>query len=94
MDYLTQSVRREVVAQTSKGTIRADLVAGKLEMETEDRTFTCGLDDTYIAQHRAVIEGDKSVLCSLEEGLAITHLIAAGETAANQHTWINRKNGS
>jgi predicted dehydrogenase len=91
LNYLDTRLRREIVAITDTGTLRADLPGGLVEWRGEAvGRFTVERDDTYIAQHRAVIEGDETILCSLTEGKATIRLIAAAERAAAGLTWIGR----
>jgi predicted dehydrogenase len=64
MNYLDSTLRREVLALTDQGTVRADLVRGTLEVDGEIETFTIGHDDTYLAQHQAALAGGGG-LCTL-----------------------------
>jgi predicted dehydrogenase len=93
LNYLDSTVRREVLALTDQGSIRADLVKGTVEFTDETgkfktETFECGRDDTYISLHRAALAGDDDFLCSLDQGLDVLRIIDAAETAAVERTWI------
>jgi len=88
MNYLDSRLNRTITALTNRGTIRADLVAGTVAFDGEIETFTPEYDDTYIAQHRAVLDGDNDVLCSLKEGFDVIAMIDAAETAALEKKWV------
>jgi predicted dehydrogenase len=88
LNYLDSTVRREILAMTDKGSIRADLVKGTVEFDDKIETFECGRDDTYISQHRAAMAGDDDFLCTLDQGLDVLRIIDAAETAAVERTWI------
>jgi hypothetical protein len=53
------------------------------------RDFNVGRDDSYLAQHRAILEGDGSRLCSLAGGNTVMRLISAAELAARSGAWIS-----
>ena len=42
----------------------------------------------YLAEHRAMLEGDASRLCSLQEGERVMRLIAAAERSAMDDAWV------
>ena len=88
MNYLDSKLNRTIVALTDKGTISANLAAGTVSFGGKTKTFTVSPDDTYIAQHRAIIEGEDDVLCTLEQGLQITKMIDAAELAAAEKKWV------
>ena len=88
LNYLDSSMRREVLALTDQGSIRVDLVNDTVEFDGKTETFACGRDDTYNAQHRAVMSDGEDSLCSLEQGLDVLRMIDAAETATADRTWV------
>ena len=88
MNYLDSSLNRTITALTDRGTIRADLVAGTLAFDDKTETFTPERDDTYIAQHKAVLNGEGDTLCTLDEGLDVMRMIDAAETSVAEKTWV------
>ena len=88
MNYLDSVLRREILALTDKGSIRADLVAGTVEFEGQTETFAVERDDTYIAQHKAVLAGKVENLCGLDQGLQVMAMIDAAEDAAENTKWV------
>lgn len=90
LNYLDRSPRRDIVALTSKGTVRVDLICGTVDLNGNVESFSVQRDDTYIAIHRAMIDGTADdVLCSMDEGNSVMQLIAAAEQAATEGRWIS-----
>lgn len=87
MNYLDSTLRRQVLALTDKGTIFADLAAGTVTFESKTESFTVCRDDTYIAEHQAVLAGDSGALCTVDQGVAVVDMIEAAERAAAGHQW-------
>lgn len=90
LNYLDTTTRREVLALTDNGTVRLDLVAGTLETTDKTETFTVDRNDTYIAQHQAMVAGNNTYICDIAEGLEVMCMIDAAEKAAQTGAWINR----
>lgn len=88
LNYLDRPARREIVALTSDGAIRVDLIAGVLEINGKTEQFTVDLDDTYRDEHRAAMDDDGADLCSLMEGIDVMDMIEAAETASREGRWI------
>ena len=90
MNYLDRSVHREIIALTSTGTVRADLVAGTVSVNGHTDHFTVRRDDTYCAEHQAILSGDKASACLLDEGRDVVRMIAAAERAATEGVWVSQ----
>jgi len=90
MNYLDRNARREIIALTDQGTARADLIAGTIEWQQESEEWTTQGDDTYRAEHMAVLAGAGNDLSSLDDGLDVVAMIAAAERAAAEDVWISR----
>ena len=90
MNYLDRSVHREIIALTSTGTVRADLVAGTVSVNGHTDHFTVRRDDTYCAEHQAILSGDKASACPLDEGRDVVRMIAAAERAATEGVWVSQ----
>lgn len=88
INYLGRPGRRQIVVKT-RHTYCADLIRNSLARDTEEEVFRLHRDDTYIAEHLAMLAGDGSQLCSLEEGLRVMQLIAAIESSAKKWVWIH-----
>jgi predicted dehydrogenase len=88
VNYLDRVGRRDILINTDRHTIRADLVAGALSIDREVHAFTVERNDTYRAQHQAMLTGDDDRLCRLDEGLAVMNLIDAAEQASKTGEWV------
>lgn len=89
VNYLDRPGRRDVLVNTAAHTFSAQLGAGTLSIDGEARSFAVSRDDTYRAQHRAMLDGRYGLLCGLEEGEAIMRTIDAAERAAITGQWIS-----
>jgi predicted dehydrogenase len=88
VNYYDRPGRRQLVVNTARHTYLADMVRGLLCRDGEERSFSAERDAMYLEQHRAVLAGDASRLCSVQQGERVMALIAAAERAAAQRVWI------
>ncbi len=88
INYLDSVTRREILALTDKGSVRLDFIRGTVEHDNDVETFNVGRNDTYTAQHEAMIANDNSVICDIREGLKVMRLIDAAERAAADARWV------
>ncbi len=88
INYLDRPGRRQVVVNTAAHTYVADLVRGILVRDGSEQPFKIERDDTYLAQHRAVLAGDTSQLCDFKQGESVMRLIDAAERALRDGAWI------
>lgn len=88
VNYLDTKISRDVVALTDKGSVRLDFVASSVTTTDGTETFPTERNDTYRAQHNALISGDDSVICSISEGLDVMRLIDTTERAAADGIWM------
>lgn len=90
LNYLDRAGRRSIIVNTDTSSILLDLVNETLTVNNNTETCKTDRDTTYINQHRAILEGRYSVLCTADEGMQVMQLIQATETAAQKCTWISR----
>ncbi|MBL95401.1 MAG: hypothetical protein CFH06_01591 [Alphaproteobacteria bacterium MarineAlpha3_Bin5] len=88
MNYLDTKARRKVIALTDKGSLSLDLISGSVEAENMNKTFVIGRDDTYIAQHKAMLFDDDSIICDIKAGLEVMGMIDAAAHASKYKKWI------
>ncbi|MBO6948123.1 MAG: Gfo/Idh/MocA family oxidoreductase [Rhodospirillales bacterium] len=89
INYLDRTTRRDVLALTDAGSLRLDLIAGTVQLADGGiETFTAERDDSYIAEHTAMMNDDDDVICSLDEGIDVMHLILGAERAAHTGEWV------
>jgi predicted dehydrogenase len=80
MNYLDRPPQRTIAAKSDAGTFHADLLMGTLENDGKTLVHSAvGRDDTYRSQHLAMINGDATTLCTVEEGLDVVRMIEAAE---------------
>ena len=90
LNYLDRAPRREVLVHTDSHTYRADLITGTFEENGKERNMPHNRDSSFIDEHRAVLAGDTSTLCSTVEALEIVRLIAALEESSVNRSWAER----
>jgi predicted dehydrogenase len=90
MNYLDRRARRFLVINTHANTIGADLVRGSITVDRNETMFAVDRDDTYRAMHTALLEGDASALCTLDQGLDTLALIEAAELSVARGEWVCR----
>lgn len=88
LNYLDRPGRREIVVNTKQHTFRADLRSATLECDGRSSSFPCQQDDTYRAQHVAMLAGDMDRFCSFEEGTQVMRFLSVCETAAQSGQWV------
>lgn len=88
INYLDRQTRREAVALTDKGSVRLDVVLGTVDTGGDSEIFSTERNDTYLAQHTAMLSGDYRTVCDISEGLGVMRLIDAAESAARTSTWV------
>lgn len=89
MNYLDDRATRYMTVHTEKGTFRLDLIAGTFEANGGRSDYSVSRDDTYLEEHKAVLNGRTESLCGLNDGIAAMQIILAAEKAASHKTWIS-----
>lgn len=89
MNYLDTSARREITALTDQGTVHVDLITGTVKTPQGQDTFSIERNDTYHAQHVAMINKDDTYICDATEGLKVMRMIGAIEEAAQKEIWVH-----
>lgn len=90
LNYVERTPRRGIIVNTEDDTLIADLEAGTLRSAVtgpiEVAAFV--LDDTYRAQHRAVLDGAATDVCDFQQGLRVVRMMAAVEQATANAVWV------
>lgn len=89
LNYLDRYRRRYVIVNTDQYTVKADLARGRIRVNDALETFEIDWDQTYLEQHRAMMEKNFDVLCSEDEGLAVMRMICAAEHSVAQGCWVS-----
>ncbi len=88
MNCLDRAAHRRLTIVTDGASYEADLLAGTLATEGDTMALDVDRDETFAAEHRAVLERDASVLCTAEDGLGVVRAIAAAESASARGEWV------
>jgi predicted dehydrogenase len=90
LNYLDRREERWVVVNTTDATIKADIYNRTLVRngETVYSGNAADVDQTYVDEHRAMLDGRFHEACSFEEGLAVVNLVGAIERASRERRWV------
>lgn len=88
LNYLDRLSRREILINTDRHTIKADLVNAALTIDDRPESHNITRDFTYTAQHTAVTGGDTILTCSAQDGTAVLRMIEAAEKAVTTKGWV------
>jgi predicted dehydrogenase len=90
LNYLDRVARREIIVNTVEHTVRVDLDQGLFALDDRIEAAQVEWDYTYLAEHQAVLDGQWSALCSVDDGLAVLAAIEAVEEANRKGKWVER----
>ncbi|SFK81382.1 Predicted dehydrogenase [Paenibacillus sp. 1_12] len=89
INYLDRIHQRTLVVNTNAHTYIADLVQPALQIDHRVENFAYDTDFTYRHQHRALLEGNFTQLCTYEQAAQTVELIEQAEQAAISGRWIH-----
>lgn len=90
LNYIDRISRREVAVITDNHTVKADLVKQTLQINDELIKYDINCNYTYFMQHKAIINGENDILCTLDEGLQTLKMIDAIKQSASERKWVNK----
>lgn len=90
LNYLDRPGRRRLVVVTREATHVADLTSATLTSNAVATRFDVAPDDTYRAEHAALLAGAPGEPCTAAEGLCVLETIAAVERAARSGAFVER----
>ncbi|MFM8248472.1 MAG: hypothetical protein ACKOAE_04390 [Acidimicrobiaceae bacterium] len=90
LNYLDQIKQRNITINGNNGTISVDLVGNNAKFNDLEVKFSVSADDSYTAQHLAVIANDSQNICTLGDALKVVDTIEAIETAAKKQKWVSQ----
>ena len=90
MNYLDRVPRREIIVNTDHHTCWVDLIKNKITVDGIEEFVTVGRDDTYRAEHKAILEEKMEGICTVEEAMETLVTIETAEKASLLHTWVER----
>jgi predicted dehydrogenase len=90
LNYLDQIKQRHITINGNNGTISVDLVGNNARFNELEVKLSVTADDSYTAQHLAVISSDSQNICTLGEALKVVDTIEAIETASKKQKWVSQ----
>lgn len=95
INYLDRAPRRSILVHTRSHTWEVDMLGCRLLCDGQvHQSWTIERNTTYLAQDRAWLEGDRSIICSFSEGLAVLHLVQAIEQSIANQAWVSHPSHS
>jgi hypothetical protein len=89
MNYLDFIKQRLIIINTNNKTYKADLINNTLQVNDKVYRFKVSSNETYLKQHKAVLNNDKEFLCSYESGLYVSKMIDKAELSSEGKMWVN-----
>jgi predicted dehydrogenase len=90
LNYIDRIKQRYITINGNNGTVSIDLISNTAKFNVLDVKFSVNADDSYVAQHLAVISNDSQNTCSLSEALKVVETIQAIEKSAEKLKWISQ----
>jgi len=90
LNYIDRIKQRYITINGNNGTVSIDLISNTAKFNVLDIKFSVNADDSYVAQHLAVISNDSQNTCSLSEALKVVETIQAIEKSAEKLKWISQ----
>lgn len=90
VNYLDRVPRREILVNTDRHTVRVDLINGIMAIDGVEESVNVARDDTYRAEHQAMLASSAEGLCTFEDAMETMITIAAAERACASHQWVVR----
>jgi len=88
LNYLDTRSRRRIVANTSAGTIEADVVAGVVRSDGGVEQLTVDRDESYAGLHSAMLGDGFGAVATPAEAAATDALIGMIELSAAEQRWV------
>lgn len=90
LNYLDRIKQRCITINGDNGTIKIDLISSTVQFNETIQSLNREPDQTYLAEHAAMIAKDATTLCTFDEALAVVATIGSIEKASNKQIWIER----
>jgi len=88
MNYMDFMKQRFIIVNTNEKTYKADFIQNTLQINEHVIQFKNNRNDTYTLQHLAVLNNERTKLCSFGEGLDIVQMIAMAEKSSEEKVWV------
>ncbi len=90
INYLDRTHQRGFIINTKNHTYSGDLVRNTIRIDNQLENYPSDQDDTYRAEHIAMMNNDDSILCSAKDALETLYLIKSIEQSVNEKKWVAR----
>lgn len=92
MNYMDRVTQRKIVVNTNHQTYIADLINNTMQVNDTIQQFQVERDDTYILQHKALIEKNNiQIACNYAQGNEVMKLIEAAERSNVREEWVRNE---
>jgi len=87
--YFSKNTRRKIFIETPKSSIELDIIKSQMKIITDHEEEIINEKkynpaDTYVDEHKAILSGDFTKICTLSEGLRTMEIIAEIQNAREQ----------
>ena len=87
--YFSRNKRRKIFVETPSFSIELDIINSQMKIFKDNaeeiiKETNYNLEDTYIDQHKAILSGDFSKICTLSEGFRTMEIITEIQNARRQ----------
>lgn len=89
MNYFDRMPKREIIVNTESSSFVLDLINNNFTVNSIGEHIQYDLNETYISEHYAVINGDEDIICTPVEALKTVSLIEAAEISSKNRNWVN-----
>ena len=79
--YFSRNTRRKIFIETPSSSIELDIIKSQMKIVTDHEEEIINEkkynpSDTYVDEHKAILSGDLSKICTLSEGLKTMEIIS------------------
>ncbi|NQY81921.1 MAG: Gfo/Idh/MocA family oxidoreductase [Alphaproteobacteria bacterium] len=91
LNYLDRITHREIIVNTSKNSIKVDLIGGTMQINDSIEQVITDRDETYRNMHIDALANEPSICCKENEGVNVVELIRKLRVAAAKQIWIENE---
>ncbi|MFS0724046.1 Gfo/Idh/MocA family protein [Paenibacillus sp. 1P07SE] len=91
LNYVDRQRQRQIIVNTDEHTYTADLIADTLKTDGETEQYCLDPDITYLEQHKALLGGQRELLCSVGEANASLYMIERAQHSVRIGGWVSNE---
>nr|WP_297351305.1 gfo/Idh/MocA family oxidoreductase [uncultured Caldimonas sp.] len=88
MNYVDRPGKRNLIINTRRNTIVADVMKGIISVNGKDSVVQAARDESYKAMHHALLTGNEGEVCTLRDGLSTLRLIESARNSVETRMWV------